>query len=164
MLQTITIVWRMTTSGIFPWIFSWLPAWMASAIFMIHYIYDSLYLFLTHRAYLKCSCDTCLRLCDTCDTFYLRLSWLVSHSDEEGNIRRMIYADDSLCACLIAFIFFNSADSPALQLAYKFNSSKKPQITLRYSLLLLFLFLPLCCLTRQTMVIVWSNKQVVMYV
>jgi hypothetical protein len=35
-----------------------------------------------------------LLLCDTCDTFLLRLSWLVSCSDEEGNIRRMIYVDD----------------------------------------------------------------------
>ena len=42
-------------------------------------------------AHLKPGCDTCLPLCDTSDTFLLRLSWLVSCSDEEGNIRRMIY-------------------------------------------------------------------------
>ena len=36
-LQTMTFVWCMTTCGIFPWIFSWLPTWMASAIHLIRY-------------------------------------------------------------------------------------------------------------------------------
>jgi hypothetical protein len=60
---------------------------------LIHYIYGE-YLFLTHYAFQTWG-DTSLRVCDTCDTFLLRLPWLVSCSDEEGNIRRMIYVDDS---------------------------------------------------------------------
>ena len=71
------------------------------AIAMIHYIY-----WFTMRIF-KPGCDTCLLLCDTCDTFLLRLSWLVSCSDEEGNIRRMIYVDDLWYLWMTAPFAFN---------------------------------------------------------
>ena len=81
-----------------------------SLYLLIHYIYGEYLFFLTHCAFETWG-DTTLLLCDTCDTFLLRLSWLVSCSDEEGNIRRMIYVDDSWYLWLTASFAFNSADS-----------------------------------------------------
>ena len=70
------------------------------------HIYDSLYL-LIHYAHLKHGVTQPCFCVNTCDTFLLRLSWLVSCSDEEGNIRRMIYVDDLWYLWMTAPFAFN---------------------------------------------------------
>ena len=66
-----------------------------------------------------------------CNTLCLWLSWLASYSDEDGNIRRMIYDDDLFLLCFTATLYLDSADFPAPQQQAKqltFNSNKEPQI------------------------------------
>ena len=83
-------------------------------------------------------CNTRVLWRDTCDTFYLRLSWLVSYSDEEGNIRRMIYDDVSWLPSLtplptpqICWLYMYCSSTASQQPT--FNSSKGTSVySLRY--------------------------------
>ena len=111
------------------------------------FTHDSLYLWsniiLNLFARVKPLWHTCV---SRCDPFCLRLSWLVCHSDEEGNIRRMIYVYD------ISFVCPTACSYSIRWLLCPPNSSspihqRKPQTTLRYDFISLFPLLPLCCWT-----------------
>ena len=75
--------WGITIYVVFPWIFLWKPPWMAIAYQWIMFIFDSLclWLIINHKPFSAfiSDRDTPVLLCDTCDTFCFRLSWLVSY-------------------------------------------------------------------------------------
>jgi len=92
-------------------------------LLMNHVFPDSLYLRLIfiHNLWrsFKCVCHPLACVWHSCDLSCLCLSWLVCYSDEEGNIRRMIYVYDIsfVCPTACSYMYSNSADSFAQQTA-----------------------------------------------